>query len=134
MKTVFFSLLLATLCLGSHSSIARQIAPFTSTTRPGSSPHAKIIHFDGSIKNNKVLLNWTVGGNQHAGMFELQRTTDGTNFTTAAIVFGTDKADTDNYQFYEKVKAKKNSYRLKIIYKDQTVEFSEVINVNGSGK
>ena len=66
-------------------------------------------------------------------MFELQRTTDGKNFTTAALVFGTDKNDTDSYEFYEKAKSKKAAYRLKIIYKDQSVEFSPVIHINSSG-
>jgi hypothetical protein len=131
MKTIFISLLLATLCLVHHPLSARSISPFTSHP---SLTTTKILHFDGRIQDEKVLLSWTVGENERTGMFELQRSTDGKNFTTAALVFGTDKEDVDSYKFYEKTKSKKVSYRLKIIYKDHTVAFSQVIDVKSPAK
>ncbi len=133
MKTIFIALLSAITSLAFHQPLmARQIFPFTASTFI--SQPVKLISFDGSIQNEKILLNWTIAENQQAGMFELQRSSDGKNFTTAALVFGTDKENTDSYQFYEKAKSKTTSYRLKIIYKDQTFEFSKVISINAASK
>jgi hypothetical protein len=134
MKTVFITLLFAIFCLASTPTMARQITPSIGPNSSLTYSPTKIIRFDGIIQNKKIMLNWTVADNENTGMFELQRSTDGVNFTTAAIVFGTDKENTDSYQFYEKARSTKNTYRLKIIYKDNKVEFSEVINVNTPGR
>lgn len=79
------------------------------------------------IQQNRVSLNWTVSSNQLAEQFIIEKSVDGKSFSTAALVFGTDKTDTDNYRFFEKATAKKLYYRIKIIYKDQTAEYSSVI-------
>ena len=80
-----------------------------------------------SIKNDRVLLNWTIDNNQSANQIEIESSTDGKNFTMAALVFGTDKKDTDIYAYYEKAKKGKTWYRLKIINKDSSVHYSAVV-------
>ena len=90
---------------------------------------AKLIHLKGAVNNNKVLLNWTVSENENAEYFQVEKSTDGKNFIIAALVFGTDKSHTDNYQFYEKATNGKLLYRIKMISKEQTIEYSNEIEI-----
>ena len=76
------------------------------------------------------MLQWIVSENENAAQFEVEKSTDGKNFSMAALVFGTDKTATDNYQFYEKAGKKKVAYRIKIINKNQTIDYSSVIEID----
>ena len=76
------------------------------------------------------MLNWTVGENETADRFEIEKSTDGKNFTMAALVFGTDKSETGTYQFYEKAGKQKVLYRVKLINKNQEVHYSTVITID----
>ena len=91
---------------------------------------AKVISINGFIKNNKAMLQWIVSENENAVLFEVEKSTDGENFMMIALVFGTDKTETDNYEFYEKASKKKAVYRIKIINKDKTIAFSPVIQIS----
>jgi hypothetical protein len=91
---------------------------------------AKLISFKGSVNRNKVFLEWAVKENETADQFQVEKSTDGKKFVMAALVFGTDKAETANYGFYEKASNKKISYRIKLINKDQRIEYSAVIGLN----
>lgn len=99
------------------------------TITPNNSP-AKLISIDCKITSNKVILNWVVDENETADQFEVQKSIDGKHFTTAAIVFGTDKTATCNYQFYEKAGNQKTLYRIKLINKDRQAEYSAVVEIN----
>lgn len=131
MKTIFTLCLVGIFSLIFHhpSSAQNSYAPFTATTSSFSTNEllVKITSFTGSINNEKVLLSWTVEENQDANQFEIEKTTNGTEFTMAALVFGTDKKDSDNYMFYEKVKNAKTSYRIKIILKNGTISYSPIV-------
>ncbi|MBK5269433.1 MAG: hypothetical protein JJE22_00335 [Bacteroidia bacterium] len=131
-----FSTLLITIVLGLiYSPIsARPHAPFTTpsffqSTEP-SEPLAKLIKFEGSLSGNKIILQWAVKENETANQFEVQKSTDGKHFKMAALVFGTDKPETDNYEFYEKAISKKVLYRIKLINKDEKTEYSDIIVIN----
>jgi hypothetical protein len=89
-----------------------------------------LVSFKGSITNNKVVLQWVVKENETADQFAVEKSTDGTSFTVAALVFGTDKPQTDKYEFYEKANTKKISYRIKLINKNKKTEYSTVIQIN----
>jgi hypothetical protein len=108
-------------------------APFTSPSplSPATTvgAHAKLISINGSISNNRVILNWVVGENETVDQFEVEKSTDGKNFTLAALVFGTDKTETGNYQFYEKAGKQKILYRIKVINKNKETEYSTVVEV-----
>lgn len=95
---------------------------------------AKLVSFKGTLSSNKVLLQWAVNENETTDQFEIQKSMDGKNFSTAALVFGTDRPETDFYQFYEKVNSKKAFYRVKLINKDQKTEYSTVIEVDPAKK
>jgi|CXWL01.1.fsa_nt_gi hypothetical protein len=116
------------------SNAQAEIAPFSSPSPlPSSSIYfvpAKLISVNGSINNNKVILNWEVGENETADQFEVEKSTDGKNFYMAALVFGTDKPANDKYQFYEKKGNKKVLYRIKLINKNRLTEYSAVVEIN----
>lgn len=91
---------------------------------------ARVININGSISKNKVFLQWIVSENESAAQFEVEKSTDGKNFIVTALVFGTDKIDSDTYQFYEKKGKSKVQYRIKIINKNQTIYYSSAIEIN----
>jgi hypothetical protein len=90
---------------------------------------AKFISAKGKIINDKVILNWEISGNEDAEIFEIEKSTDGKSFSLAALVFGTNNAKTDNYQFYEKAATQKMLYRIKMINKNKQTEYSKVIEI-----
>ena len=101
-------------------SAQRHSAPFTATPSSflSASPVAKLISFKSTTIKGKISLNWVVSDNQDADRFEIERSLDGKIFEMAALVFGTDKAGNDNYQFFEKEnKSKTFYYRVKTIGK-----------------
>ncbi len=71
-----------------------------------------------------------IGDNETAYCFEVEKSTDGKNFSMAALVFGTDKQDADNYEFYEKAGNPKTVYRIKLINKDKKAEYSPIVQIN----
>lgn len=95
----------------------------------GSMP-ARLLNFKGKVNNNKIVLSWEVGENETADMFEVEKSTDGVNFIMAALVFGTDKAALDNYEFYEKAGNHKVLYRIKLIDKNKKAAYSTVVEIN----
>ena len=93
---------------------------------------AKVESINGSISKNKVVLQWIVSENQSAAQFEVEKSYDRNHFIMTALVFGTDKTDSDSYFFYDKKGKNKVQYRIKIINKDQTIGYSSVIDINAA--
>jgi hypothetical protein len=133
-KFAAFTILVALRIIFHPSDERSDRTPFASTSPPSSSTifiaPAKLIHITGSISNHKVILNWMVAENESADKFEVEKSTDGKIFTLAALVFGTDKSETDNYQFFEKAGNKKTLYRIRMINKNREAEYSSVIELN----
>ena len=113
-----------------NATIVPFATPSSSTPTTISVIVAKVVSINGSISKDKVILQWVVSENENAELFEVEKSTDGKNFSLAALVFGTDKAATDNYEFYEKKGKKKMIYRIKIINKNRTIEYSSVVVIN----
>jgi hypothetical protein len=91
-----------------------------------------LISFQGNMnKNNKVTLNWTIADNETAKSFEVERSSNGKDFTTIAIVFASEKMSTENYIYYETINSNdKVMYRLKMIDKNQEVDYSKILIFN----
>lgn len=91
-----------------------------------------LISFQGNMnKNNKVTLNWTIADNETANSFEVERSTNGRDFATVAVVFASEKMGTENYMFYETVASNdKIMYRLKMIDKGHDVDYSKILIFN----
>jgi hypothetical protein len=131
MKTIITLCLTAMMTLGSHHNSSAQIASIPSagpsvSNTSSNNKSLKVSNFNGRISKNKVLLNWAVGENQDADQFEVQKSTNGKTFVMAALVFGTDNADANDYQFYEKANKVKTYYRVKAIRKNGAVSYSPV--------
>ena len=110
------------------------IVPFASTSPVTTSSilelPAKLVRIDGSISNNKMILNWVVEKNETADMFEVEKSSDGKKFSMAALVFGTDKAETGVYQFFERAAKQRIFYRIKLIDKNGQAAYSDIITIN----
>jgi hypothetical protein len=91
-----------------------------------------LMSFQGNMnKNNKVTLNWTVADNETAHSFEVERSTNGRDFTTVAMVFASEKTGTENYMFYETFAGSdKVMYRLKMIDKGHDIDYSKTLIFN----
>jgi hypothetical protein len=125
-KYTLFTIIIA-LRIGYQPALSQQMStPFASPT----TTIAKLINVSASIENNKVFLDWTVGENETVYQFEVEKSTNGKNFTTTALIFSSDKAATDNYRFYEKADKRKVTYRIKIVNKDKKTEYSSLIEVS----
>lgn len=89
-----------------------------------------LYNFSGNEKNNKIYLEWAVAENETAERFEVERSTDGKNFITAALIFSSEKIGNEIYKFYEPATEGKMQYRLKMFDKNMRVEYSKIIVFN----
>ena len=87
----------------------------------------KLLNFLGNRTNNKVALQWTVAQNEVVNKFEIERSNDGTNFTTVSLVSGSAKTGNENYQYTETNVAEKVFYRLKMIDKSGVITYSKIL-------
>jgi hypothetical protein len=95
----------------------------------------RLISFQGNFNNNKVNLQWTVAQNETGTSFELEKSLDGSHFSTDAYIFTTDKTGTENY-YYKETIDRTSYYRLKMINKDNSITYSKIIKLaveNGAG-
>lgn len=131
-KYFVFTIILALRLFYQPSFAQQETAPFASPFfLPGTllPLPVQLISFNGSIRNNRVFLQWQVDENETAEQFEIEKSADGKTFVMAALVFGTDKPATDNYWFYEKANNKKFYYRIKMINKNKKAVYSPVIEI-----
>lgn len=88
-----------------------------------------LVRFQGNMnKNNKVTLNWTVADNETVHSFEVERSTNGRDFTTVGVVLASEKFGNENYMFYETVtNTDKVMYRLRMIDKGHDIDYSRIL-------
>ena len=94
---------------------------------------AKLTSFKATINNDKVILDWEVDANESTNLFEVEKSADGKIFSLTALVFGSEKAEKDNYQYFEKIGKEKLQFRIKMIGKDKKISYSEIVSVNSAG-
>jgi hypothetical protein len=84
--------------------------------------------FQDNSNKNKVVLNWTSFSNETIDRFEVERSFDGTNFTMAGLVFGTEKTGKEDFTFYETIDFQgRIFYRLKMYDKDESTNYSKIL-------
>lgn len=132
-KTAAFILIIGLRLFYQPSKAQQDIAPFTShSTAHAASVHiipVKLIHFTGSVRDNKTQLEWVVEENETAGSFEVEKSTDGQHYSLAAIVFGNDQPQKTYYRFFEKANNQKTLYRIKLVNKNKTALYSPVLEI-----
>jgi hypothetical protein len=88
----------------------------------------KLMSFQGNLNNSKVTLNWTTATNEIAERFEIERSSDGINFSTKGLVFASDKQGNESYMFNETINNNsKIYYRLKMYDKSQKIDYSRIL-------
>lgn len=129
MKTNITLLLAAILSLSlqQNANAQKSIAPFTAHSISLVSASPSHSGFFIREENNKVIIDWNSTDNQSVNYFEVETSTDGNSFNLAGLVFGSEKTDSQDYTFYEKVRAQKSYYRVRIILKNGSVSYSPVL-------
>ena len=91
----------------------------------------KLLSLQGSVSNNKAVIEWSVAENESGKYFQIEKSQDGKNFTSAGIVFNTNKTGNEFYTFNEN-QDNYNYYRIKVLNKDQTVAYSKIVVLKSS--
>ena len=88
--------------------------------------------FEGVNKDNKVLLNWTTETESNNKLFEVEKSSDGINFSKIGEVNGGGNSHQQiNYDFIDPRPNKgTNYYRLKQIDNDGTSKHSSIVTLN----
>jgi hypothetical protein len=99
----------------------------------------KLISFAGNLNNKKISLQWAVAENENNDHFEVEKSTDGNDFITAAVVIASSKSGTESYSINETMKSEKVYYRLRMFDNNRVATFSKTllfenkISTSGSG-
>ena len=84
--------------------------------------------FSGNLNSSKATLNWALASNETTDRFEVERSFDGINFMTVALVFTSERSGAELYSFHENINLSGNAYyRLKRYDNNQTVSYSKMI-------
>ena len=84
--------------------------------------------FTGKENQGKSLLEWVVSGNESGVQFEVEKSVNGKDFSTAGLVRNTSRPGEEYYSFTELLNSNA-FYRLRILSKDNRVTYSPVIFV-----
>src|SRR5829696_228036 len=90
----------------------------------------KLVSFRGSLNKNTVQLQWLVAENETAKSFEVQKSTNGVNFSSVAVLSANTKAGDATYSFSETTTSEKLMYRLKMYDVDSKAEYSKTLVFN----
>jgi len=97
---------------------------------------AFISNFSGNSTNSCNHLSWTIVSNQSISSFEVEKSTDGKDFKTIAVLAATENFNTENYTYADTaVSADKIMYRLRVlIRRSQNDFYSRTIFVRSKTK
>jgi hypothetical protein len=99
-----------------------------SLTKPVVLP-VNLVSFTGNEAGDKINLNWKTGAELNFTQYELEKSTDGTNFSIIAVIPG----GKTNYNFIDNNEvhsANKYFYRLKMKDTDGKTSYSKIVTVN----
>ncbi len=87
-----------------------------------------ITTFNAALVTNNAHLAWTTAAELNAKAFEVERSTDDTNFKPIGQVAATNRSNGSSYIFIDKdLKKGTNCYRLKAIDKDGSFKYSKIV-------
>lgn len=96
-----------------------------------------LIEFKGVIENKKSVITWTTIGNDYVEYFDIERSTDGRNFTTVGKILIQTQATKMQYRFEDNltdVSAPVIYYRLKSRSTNNSLQYSRIIRLATSTK
>jgi hypothetical protein len=94
-----------------------------------------LINFTGTNKDGANLLQWSTASEQNSSRFEVQRSENGSDFSTVGSVAAAGNSDKlINYQYEDKPlsNASQYYYRLKMVDKDGATKYSSVVLIRNS--
>ncbi|MGN6194419.1 MAG: LamG-like jellyroll fold domain-containing protein [Ginsengibacter sp.] len=94
-----------------------------------------LVNFTGTNKDGANLLQWSTASEQNSSRFEVQRSENGSDFTTVGTVAAAGNSDKlINYQYEDRPlsNAAKYYYRLKMVDKDGATKYSSVVLIKNS--
>ena len=99
---------------------------------PTSVTPVTLINFGGTLVSSSVYLQWATAQEINTQQFEIEKSTDGINFTAIGEVAANGTSTiTHNYQYTDKNPAEGNNYyRLKTIDIDGAFSYSKVVVIN----
>ena len=97
----------------------------------------KLSQFNASLANGKAVLNWTTDMERNVSHFTIERSTDGSSFTDAGIIFTEGDSEVKrNYSFRDPAVLPSKGviyYRLKMVDLDGKVEYSALRTLKMGG-
>jgi len=89
-----------------------------------------VSNFSNTSNNSANRLTWTIAKNHGIISFDVERSTNGKDFKTVAVLKATDKYNTESYVHTDTITSPDIiMYRLKILSKTQHVFFSKIVLV-----
>jgi hypothetical protein len=100
----------------------------------GNSLPVLLSDFSANLINNQTALTWTTDQENNSNRFEVERSSDGTTWTTIASIAAKGNSSVQNkYAYTDRTPVTGiNYYRLKMIDMDNTFEYSEVKSVRAA--
>lgn len=94
----------------------------------------KLVRFEGHSNNQKITLSWTVDMNEDADYYELEKSTNGRDFKSVALIFPTNQTGRENYSYSTAAPTQGTEmYRLKLIDKNGTISYSRILTFQAGG-
>jgi hypothetical protein len=87
----------------------------------------KLVSFQGEKAGQGNVLKWTVGENESGKLFEIEKSTDGRNFTTIATARASNKTGIESYSFNDVRPSSAGYYRIKLVDKASQSFYSSVV-------
>jgi hypothetical protein len=106
-------------------------SPFTFGGAAGVLP-IRLSNFAGVNVNTTNVLSWSTTQDEIGDMFELQHSTDGTNFVTIYTTAAIGGSNGNSYNFKHVNIAEKNFYRLALINNNGTTQYSKVLALHSA--
>lgn len=88
--------------------------------------------FQATTVSNQTELSWNVADNETGKQFEVEKSTDGKNFRSVAVLFSTSKAGSEEYMFNDVLPGVKTFYRIKLTDNNNKVSFSNALTVGNT--
>jgi hypothetical protein len=96
-----------------------------------------LISFNGNVNNNKASLRWTTSGEEEEIFFDIERSTNGSDFTTIATINNNNNYtnEFDNYSFTDPDNLSgKTYYRIKMRTIDGKSTYSRILQLTLESK
>jgi hypothetical protein len=90
----------------------------------------KVVDFHGKLVHTQLRLDWKVQDNQQVQFFEVQKSSDGINFTTVGEVSKLPSGSSYNYQMTNESNKLKFYYRIKLINTNNTKSYSALLKLS----